>query len=55
MEKTWEVREKELRGEIAQLIEYQIERMMPPVDEVEEAVYHALNWAADVARGESFK
>lgn len=52
MEKTWEYREEELRGEIAQLIEYQIELMMPPVDEVELAVYEALNWAAGIARGD---
>lgn len=53
MEKTWEVKEKEIRGEIAQLIEYQIENMMPPVDEAEIAVYHALTWAASVARGDN--
>lgn len=52
MEKTWEVKEKELRGEIAQLIEYQVENMMPPVDEVELAVYEALTWAAGIARGD---
>ena len=36
---------------IAQAIEDQIENMMPPVDEVDIAVYHTLTWAAGVARG----
>jgi hypothetical protein len=53
MEKTWEIREQELRGEIAQVIELAIEGLMPPVDEVEEAVYHSLTWAAGVARGDN--
>ena len=53
MEKTWEVKEKEIREGIAQAIEDQIENMMPPVDEVELAAYHALTWAAGVARGDN--
>jgi len=40
-----------LREEIARQIEDQIDGLMPPVDEVEIAVYHALTWAAQVARG----
>jgi len=42
-----------LREEIARQIEDQIDGLMPPVDEIEIAVYHALTWAAQVARGES--
>jgi hypothetical protein len=53
MEKTWEVKEKEIREGIAQAIEDQIENMMPPVDEVDIAVYHTLTWAAGVARGDN--
>lgn len=53
MEKTWEYREQELRGQIAQVIELAIEGIMPPTDEVEEAVYHSLTWAAGVARGDN--
>ncbi len=41
-----------LREEIARQIEDQIDGLMPPVDEVEIAVYHALTWAAKIARGE---
>jgi hypothetical protein len=51
MEKTWEIREKEIREEIAYIISSQVEAMMPPVDEIEHAVYTALNWATDVALG----
>ena len=40
-----------LREEIARIIEDQIDLLMPPVDEIEVAVYHALTWAAEVARG----
>ena len=53
MEKTWEIREKELRGEIAQVIELAMESMLPPVDEVEEAIYKTAEWCAGVARGDN--
>lgn len=43
--------EMTLREEIARIIEDQIDLLMPPVDEIEVAVYHALTWAAEVARG----
>jgi hypothetical protein len=52
MEKTWEIREKELRGEIAQVIELAMEEMLPPVDDIDHAVFQALIWAAGVARGD---
>lgn len=52
MEKTWEVKEKEIRGQIAQVIELAIEGIAPPTDEVEEAVCQALSWAAGIARGD---
>ena len=51
MEKTWEIKEQEIRQEIAERIEAAVEGLMPPVDDVEYAVYHALTWAANVARG----
>ena len=41
-----------LREEIAREIERGAEPLFPPVDEVEEAVVEALNWAAKIARGE---
>jgi hypothetical protein len=53
MEKTWEVKEKEIRGEIAQVIELAMEDMLPPVDDVDYAIFNALTWAAGVARGEN--
>ena len=52
MEKTWEVKEKEIRGEIAQVIELAMEDMLPPVDDIDHAVFRALTWAAGVARGD---
>jgi hypothetical protein len=52
MEKTWEIREQELRGEIAQVIELAIEGISPPTDEVEQAVCQSLIWAAGIARGD---
>jgi hypothetical protein len=52
MEKTWEIKEKEIRESIAERISAAVEAMMPPVDEIEEAVYHSLTWAIEVARGE---
>ena len=42
----------ELREEIAREIEEGTELLWPPVDEVEQAVYESLTWAAGVARGE---
>ena len=51
MEKTWVIREKELREQIAKEIESEIENMMPPVDEVELAVYEAAHHCAAIARG----
>ena len=51
MEKTWEVREKEIREDIAIKIENWIKSEMPPTDKKELAVYDALHWAAAVARG----
>ena len=44
--------EMTLREEIAREIERGAEPLFPPVDEVEEAVVEALNWAAKIARGE---
>lgn len=52
MEKTWEIREKEIREEIAQRIEHEIEMMMPPVDSEEMASYTTAHWCAAVARGQ---
>ena len=43
--------EMTLREEIAREIEDQIDGIMPPVDEIEVAVYQALTWAAGIARG----
>ena len=51
MEKTWDYREKEIREEIAQRIEHELDGMMPPVDEVEIAVYTAMTWVIDLIRG----
>jgi F0F1-type ATP synthase assembly protein I len=51
MEKTWEIREKEIREEIAQRIEDELEGMLPPVDDTEIAVYHAMTWVIDFIRG----
>jgi hypothetical protein len=45
MEKTWEVKEKELREEIAKKIEKWKESSTTT------AVYDALQWAAAIARG----
>jgi hypothetical protein len=51
IEKTVAIQLLELRNEIARTIEDEIDKMMPPVDEVEEVLYQALTWAASVARG----
>jgi hypothetical protein len=45
MEKTWEIKEQELREEIAQKIEKWKESSTTT------AVYDALQWAAAIARG----
>ena len=50
MEKTWEIREEELREEIAQAIE-KIEPYTN-VDDVKTGHLMARNWAASIARGE---
>lgn len=51
MEKTWEVKEKEIREEIVQRIEEEMEKMLPPVDSVELAIYNTASWCASIARG----
>lgn len=43
---------KQLREDIAQKIDDQIDMLMPPVDNEEIAIYNALTWAAKVARGQ---
>jgi len=52
MEKTWEYREKEIREEIAQRIEDELEKILPPVDDTEYAVFNAMEWVLKVIRGE---
>ena len=52
MEKTWEIREKEIREEIAQRIEGELEGMLPPVDDIEYAVFTAMEWVLKVVRGQ---
>lgn len=51
MEKTWEYREQELREQIAFQIEDELEQMMPPVDEVEFAIFNTATRCAEIARG----
>ena len=51
MEKTWEIREKEIREEIAQSIEDAIDKTLPPVDDTEYAVHHAMTWVVNLIRG----
>jgi hypothetical protein len=51
MEKTWEIREKEIRESIAERIEHEIEMAMPPVDDTEFAIYNAMHWVLEVVRG----
>jgi len=51
MEKTWAIREQEIREEIAQEIEDAIDAAMPPIDDAEYAAYNSLIWAAKTARG----
>jgi len=52
MEKTWDYREKEIREEIAQRIEDELEAMLPPVDDTEYAVFTAMEWVLKVVRGQ---
>ena len=51
MEKTWEIKEKELREEIAQRIQDELEKMLPPVDDTEYAVFNAMEWVIKLVRG----
>jgi hypothetical protein len=51
MEKTWAIREQEIREEIAQEIEDAIDAAIPPIDDAEYAAYNSLIWAAKTARG----
>jgi len=51
MEKTLEVHLQELREQIATRIEEEIGKNMPPIDEVEHAIYETAMWCAGVARG----
>lgn len=52
MEKTWEIREKEVREEIAQRIEDELEKNLPPVDDLDYAVFTAMEWVLKVIRGQ---
>ena len=52
MEKTWEVKEKEIREGIAQRIEDELEKSLPPVDDVDYAVFTAMEWVLKVVRGQ---
>jgi hypothetical protein len=52
MEKTWSYRELELREEIAQRIEGELEGMLPPVDDTEYAVFNAMEWVIKLVRGQ---
>ena len=51
IEKTVAIQLLELREEIAKHIEDQMESMLPPVDNIDYAVFEALTWAVSVARG----
>ena len=51
MEKTLEMHLAELREQIATRIEEEMEKDMPPVDEVEFAIHKTAAWCAEVARG----
>lgn len=52
MEKTWEIREQEIRQEIAQRIQDELEKMLPPVDDAEYAVFNAMEWVIKLVRGQ---
>jgi hypothetical protein len=53
MEKTLEVHLQELRERIATQIENELEQIMPPVDEVEFAIYNTATRCAEIARGKN--
>lgn len=53
MEKTLEVHLQELREQIATQIEDEIDKSMPPIDDVEHAIYETAMWCAAVARGDN--
>jgi hypothetical protein len=55
IEKTVAIQLAELREEIARTIEDKLEGMLPPIDDLDYAVYQALDWAAAVARGNHAK
>lgn len=47
----YDVVRKSIGEVIAKEIEDEVDKMMPPVDEVELASYESLTWAASIARG----
>ena len=51
IQKTVAIQLSDLRNEIATTIEDELDKMLPPIGDVEETVYQALSWAASVARG----
>lgn len=51
IQKTVAMQMLDLRNEIATTIEDELDKMLPPIGDVEETVYQALSWAASVARG----
>jgi hypothetical protein len=51
IQKTVAIQLADLRNEIATVIEDEIDKLLPPIGEVEETAYYALTWAASVARG----
>lgn len=53
MEKTWSYRELELREEIAQRIQYELEGMLPPIDDTDHAIFNAMEWVIKLVRGEA--
>lgn len=53
MEKTLEVHLQELREQIASQIEEELEQIIPPVDDVEFAIFNTATHCAAVARGKN--
>jgi hypothetical protein len=51
IQKTVAIQLSDLRNEIATTIEDELDKMLPPIGDLEETVYQALSWAASVARG----
>jgi hypothetical protein len=51
IQKTVAIQLSDLRNEIATTIEDELDKLLPPIGDVEETVYQALSWAASVARG----